>query len=58
MTLVGLNGLAVPVPTISDQIRMLESFGRDKDRQRASALRALTSPFPMANDGFPRAGDH
>ena len=57
MMLVGLNGLAVPVPTIPDQIRILESFGRDKDRQRASALRALTSPFPMANAGFPGAGD-
>jgi hypothetical protein len=57
MTLVGLNGLAVPVPTISDQIRILESFGREKDRQRASSLRALSSPFPMASAGYPRAGD-
>lgn len=57
MTLVGLNGLAVPVPSIPDQIRLLESFGREKDRQRASSLRALTSPFPMASAGYPRAGD-
>ena len=57
MTLVGLNGLAVPVPIISDQIRLLESFGREKDRQRASALRALSPPFPMASAGSFRAGD-
>ncbi|WP_267224070.1 hypothetical protein [Dyella silvae] len=43
LTLVGLNGLAVPVPSVDDQIRILESFGREKDRQRASMLRALTS---------------
>lgn len=43
LTLVGLNGLAVPVPSIPDQIRLLESFGRDKDRRRAASLRALAS---------------
>jgi hypothetical protein len=41
MVLVGVNGLAVPVPSISEQIRVLESFGRTKDRQRADLLRAL-----------------
>ena len=43
LTLVGVDGLAVPVPSVADQIRILESFGRDKDRHRATALRALTS---------------
>jgi hypothetical protein len=43
LTLAGVDGLAVPVPSVADQIRILESFGRDKDRQRASSLRALTS---------------
>jgi hypothetical protein len=43
LMLVGLNGLAVPVPSIPDQIRIFESFGRDKDQSRAAALRTLTS---------------
>jgi len=43
LTLAGLNGLAVPVPSLDDQIRILESFGREKDVQRAKALRALAS---------------
>ena len=43
LTLVGVDGQAIPVPSVVDQIRILESFGRDKDRQRAAALRALTS---------------
>lgn len=43
LTLVGLNGLAVPVPSIPDQLRLLGSFGRDKDQRRAAALRALAS---------------
>ncbi|AIF47633.1 hypothetical protein [Dyella japonica] len=42
LTLVGLNGLAVPVPSIEDQIRILESFGREKDHQRATLLRKLS----------------
>jgi len=46
LTLVGLNGLAVPVPSIDDQIRILESFGREKDHQRASLLRALSLSPP------------
>ena len=50
LTLVGLNGLAVPVPSIPDQIRLLESFGRDKDRHRAASLRALASS--------PHRGEH
>jgi hypothetical protein len=43
MTVVGVNGMAVPVPSMAEQIRILESFGRDKDRHRASLLRALAS---------------
>jgi len=44
LTLMGLNGLAVPVPSVDDQIRILESFGREKDLQRATLLRKLASP--------------
>lgn len=44
LILVGVNGLAVPVPAADDQIRLLESFGRDKDFRRAAALRALAAP--------------
>ncbi len=43
LPLVGLNGLAVPVPSMADQIRMLESFGREKDLRRAAALRTLAA---------------
>lgn len=50
LTLVGLNGLAVPVPSIPDQIRILESFGREKDHRRAASLRALASS--------PHRGEH
>lgn len=42
LVLAGLNGLAVPVPCIDDQIRLFESFGREKDLHRAAALRTLT----------------
>ncbi|HXD38522.1 MAG TPA: hypothetical protein VN624_17830 [Rhodanobacter sp.] len=44
LVLVGVNGLAVPVPCIDDQIRLLQSFGRDKDHRRIAALRALATP--------------
>lgn len=43
LMLVGLNGLAVPVPAVAEQIRLLESFGRDKDLRRVTSLRALAS---------------
>lgn len=46
LILVGVNGLAVPVPCLDDQIRLLESFGREKDRHRAIALRALAAQAP------------
>ncbi|HWU75178.1 MAG TPA: hypothetical protein VN043_01630 [Rhodanobacter sp.] len=41
LVLVGVNGLAVPVPSIDDQIRLFESFGREKDLARAATLLAL-----------------
>lgn len=44
LVLVGLQGLAVPVPSLDDQIRIFESFGRDKDLARAAALRKLRQP--------------
>ena len=43
LQLVGLNGAAVPVPSIEDQIRLFESFGREKDLRRAAALRTLAA---------------
>jgi len=43
LQLTGLNGMAVPVPCIEDQIRLFESFGREKDMRRAAALRALNA---------------
>ena len=46
LVLAGLQGWAVPVPSLEDQIRIFESFGRDKDRARAAALRALL-PLPF-----------
>lgn len=49
LTLVGVDGQAVPVPSVADQIRIFESFSRDKDRQRAAALRALAS-FPLRGE--------
>lgn len=57
LILVGLNGLAVPVPALAEQIRILESFGRDKDLRRAAALRALAPPFPMLPPERPRGVD-
>lgn len=55
LTLVGLNGLAVPVPTIADQIRLLESFAREKDRPRVASLRALAPVLPLLSVGRSRA---
>jgi hypothetical protein len=34
-------GIQVPIPSPTEQIRILESFGRPKDLQRAALLRAL-----------------
>jgi hypothetical protein len=48
LVLAGVNGLAVPVPSVEDQIRLLESFRREKDLRRVAALRALQVPvFPL-----------
>ncbi len=44
LVLAALRGGAVPVPSIDDQIRLFESFGRPKDASRAAALRALAGP--------------
>lgn len=44
LVLVGVRGIAVPVPALDEQVRLFESFGRDKDRVRAAALRALRQP--------------
>jgi len=48
LVLAGLQGMAVPVPTLDDQIRIFESFGRDKDRDRAAALRRLRQPSVLS----------
>lgn len=34
-----VGGLAIPIPTLAQQIRVLESFGRPNDRQRALLLK-------------------
>lgn len=47
LVLVGLEGLAVPVPSLDDQVRIFESFGRGKDRVRAAALRRLRQGSPV-----------
>jgi hypothetical protein len=38
---VDIDGLAVPVPALAEQVRLLESFDRPKDRERAARLRRL-----------------
>ena len=40
--LAAFGGMQIPVPRIAEQIRILESFGRPKDLQRAALLRALS----------------
>jgi hypothetical protein len=37
-----VDGLAVPIPTVAEQVRVLESFGRPKDLQRAALLKRLS----------------
>jgi hypothetical protein len=39
---VPLANMQIPVPRVAEQIRILESFGRPKDLQRAALLRALS----------------
>ena len=38
---VNVAGLAIPIPTVAEQIRVLENFGRPKDLQRAALLKCL-----------------
>ncbi|RUL78418.1 hypothetical protein EKH80_04945 [Dyella choica] len=38
---VDVAGIAVPIPSRVEQIRLLKSFGRPKDRARAELLRAV-----------------
>jgi hypothetical protein len=38
---VDVAGVRVPIPATHEQIRVLESFGRPKDRQRAALLKSL-----------------
>lgn len=40
-TRVDIGGLSVPIPTIAEQIRVLQSFARTKDFQRVALLKAL-----------------
>jgi hypothetical protein len=40
------GGLAVPIPAVAEQIRVLESFGRPKDLQRAALLKCLGGERP------------
>jgi hypothetical protein len=38
---VEIDGLRVPIPTVAEQIRLLEWFGRPKDARRAELLKPL-----------------
>lgn len=38
---VAIAGLSVPIPSIAEQIRVLESFARPKDLRRAELLKTL-----------------
>lgn len=38
---VRLAGLTLPIPTVAEQIRLLQSFGRPKDQRRAMLLQSL-----------------
>ena len=38
---VSFAGLSVPVPSVAEQIRVLDSFGRPKDRARVAVLNTL-----------------
>jgi hypothetical protein len=40
------GGFAVPIPAVMEQIRVLESFGRPKDLQRAALLKRLSEERP------------
>ncbi len=36
-----IDDVSVPIPTLAEQIRLLESFGRAKDKERAERLKQL-----------------
>lgn len=38
---IAIDGTSVPVPTLAEQRRLLESFGRPKDRERVERLKQL-----------------
>ncbi|WP_343124517.1 hypothetical protein [Rhodanobacter sp. C01] len=38
---VDMDGLAVTIPSIGEQLRIMESFGRPKDLRRAALLKSL-----------------
>ncbi|HVC18058.1 MAG TPA: hypothetical protein VNE18_12240 [Rhodanobacter sp.] len=40
--MVDVAGLAVPIPTVAEQVRLLQSFGRPKDLRRAALLQSLS----------------
>ncbi|KRE87895.1 hypothetical protein ASG75_05190 [Rhodanobacter sp. Soil772] len=42
IVMLDVAGLAVPIPAVTEQIRVLESFGRPKDLQRAALLKRLS----------------
>jgi hypothetical protein len=46
IVMLDVAGLAVPIPVVTEQIRVLESFGRPKDLQRAALLRRLSEERP------------
>jgi hypothetical protein len=39
--MVNMGGVAVTIPTMAEQLRILESFGRPKDLRRAALLKSL-----------------
>jgi hypothetical protein len=45
-TRVDIDGLSVPIPTVAEQIRVLQSFARPKDFQRVALLKALPARAP------------
>lgn len=42
--LVDCDGIAVPIPVLAEQLRILQDFARPKDRRRAILLAALQPP--------------
>jgi hypothetical protein len=44
---ISCEGMKVPTPSIAEQIRILERFGRPKDLQRAAVLRTMNKGRAM-----------